>query len=98
MMNKLLNLVAMISLLFMCGCAYTDIRMPLDTNLENTTLGSKQGIASSRGLLWLVAWGDSSYANAAENGGITVMKHADVQYQVYCFGMFAKQTTIVYGD
>jgi len=97
-MKKLMKLAAVASLLFMCSCAYTNIRIPLDTNLENTTLGSKQGTASNYGLFWLVAWGDASYAKAAQNGGITVMKHADEEYQVYFFGTFAKQTTIVYGD
>jgi hypothetical protein len=80
------------------GCAYTNIRSPLDTGLERTELGTKKGTASNYSLLWLVAWGDASYAKAAENGDIKVMRHSDQELQQYLFGTFVKQTTIVYGD
>lgn len=80
------------------GCAYTNIRSPLDTSLERTELGSKQGTSSNYSLLWLVAWGDASYAKAAKNGDIKIMRHSDQELKQYFFGMFVKQTTIVYGD
>lgn len=80
------------------GCAYTNIRTPLDTSLESTELGKKVGYSSNYGLLWLFAWGDASYAKAAKDGNITVMKHSDRELKQYAFGIFVKQTTIVYGD
>ena len=80
------------------GCAYTNIRMPLDTGLENTELGEKVGYSSNYGLLWLFAWGDASYAKAAKDGNIKTMRHSDREIQQYLFGIFVKQTTIVYGD
>lgn len=80
------------------GCAYTNVRSPYDGDLDKTSLGSKSGSASSYGLLWLVAWGDSSYQAAARNGDITVMKHADQEIKSYLFGLWFQRTVIVYGD
>jgi hypothetical protein len=80
------------------GCAYTNIRSPLDTGLEKTELGTKCGTSSNYAVLWLFAWGDASYAKAAKNGGIKVMRHSDQELKQYFFGMFVKQSTIVYGD
>ena len=80
------------------GCAYTNIRTPLDTGLDNTELGTKVGMSSNYGLFWLFAWGDASYAKAAKDGGIKTMKHSDQELKQYAFGLFVKQTTIVYGD
>lgn len=80
------------------GCAYMNIKAPLDTDLNQTTLGSKTGTASSQSVLWLVAWGDSGTKAAAENGGIQVINHMDEQIQCYLFGMYTKKTVIVYGD
>jgi hypothetical protein len=65
--------------------------------LDNTELGDRIGESSSYSLLWLAAWGDSSYAKAAENGGIKVMMHSDQELKQYAFGLWVKQTTIVYG-
>ncbi len=82
----------------MGGCAYTNVRSPLDTGLDRTELGTKRGTSSNYAILWLFAWGDASYAKAARNGGIKVMRHSDQELQQYLFGTFVKQTTIVYGD
>ena len=98
MIRRALAILAVSCMLFSSGCAYTNIRNPLDSDIDNTDLGSKVGQASNYSLLWLVAWGDASYAQAAKNGNITVMKHADRQYKQYFFGMYMEQTTIVYGD
>lgn len=80
------------------GCAYVHTRSPYDDNLDNTEIGSKLGEASNYSLLWLVAWGDGSYAAAARNGNISVMKHADVEVVSLLMGAFVKRTILVYGD
>lgn len=80
------------------GCAYTNIRGPYDVNIDNTDLGTKVGRSSNYSVLWLVAWGNGGYKEAADNGGITVMKHADYQFTQVLFGLYAKETTIVYGN
>ena len=80
------------------GCAYVNTRSPYDNNLDETTLGSKIGQASNYSVLWLFAWGDASYAAAAKNGEISVLKHSDVEYYTVLFGLYMRRTIIVYGD
>ena len=80
------------------GCAYVNTRSPYDDNLQETTLGSKIGKASNYSLLWLFAWGDASYAAAAKEGEISVLKHSDVEYFTLLFGLYMRRTIIVYGD
>jgi len=80
------------------GCAYVNTRSPYDANLDETTLGTKIGMASNHSVLWLFAWGDASYAAAAKNGDIEVLKHSDVEYFTVLFGLYMRRTIIVYGD
>ncbi|PLX73463.1 MAG: hypothetical protein C0615_10905 [Desulfuromonas sp.] len=95
-----LALITSTLLLFstLSGCAYVNTRAPYDDNLEETTLGTKIGTASNYSLLWLFAWGDASYAAAAANGDIEVLKHSDVEYFTVLFGLYMRRTIIVYGD
>lgn len=80
------------------GCIYTDVKIPLDTNLELTTLGTKTGESSAQSVLWLFAWGDSGTQAAAQAGGITTLLHADQKVFSVLFGLYSQQTTVVYGD
>ena len=80
------------------GCAYVNIKTPYDTNLDKTELGSKKGVAQAYSILWLFTWGDTSYATAARNGGITVIRHSDQQIQQILFGLYTRWRIIVYGD
>lgn len=80
------------------GCAYSHIRGPLDTNFENTVLGPKVGKSHTRSVLWLFAWGNAGTKAAAEAGDITVITHADFEYTIYLFGIYARVTTVVYGE
>lgn len=83
---------------FASGCLFTDVRIPLDTNLEETKLGSKTGESSAQSVLWLVAWGDSGTQAAAREGGISTLLHADQRIFSVLFGLYSRQTTVVYGD
>lgn len=80
------------------GCVYMNVKAPLDTDLNQTTMGSKTGKASAQSVLWLVAWGNAGTKAAAENGSISVINHMDVQLQSYLFGLYSKKTVVVYGD
>lgn len=80
------------------GCVYSNARVPLDTDLWKTELGSKVGIASNYSVLWLVAWGDAGVKKAAEDGGISVVNHMDMGIESYLFGLYMRRDTIVYGD
>jgi len=80
------------------GCIYSKVQRPLDENFDQTRLGSKTGRSHFQSVLWLVAWGDGGTKAAAENGGITTIRHADTEYTLILFGLYTRATTIVYGD
>ena len=80
------------------GCAYMDVRRPLDMDFDKTELGTKEGQSHARCILWLVAWGDGGTKAAAENGGIKVIRHADYEMFVLLFGLYSRMSTVVYGD
>lgn len=98
-MKRGITLVVLLSvLLLFSGCAFVNIKTPFDTDLDNTEFGSKRGTAQAYSLLWLVSWGDASYAAAAKNGGIKVMKHADQEMQQVLLGLYTRWRVVVYGD
>lgn len=98
-MKRRITLVVLLSvLLLFSGCAFVNIKTPFDTDLDNTEFGSKRGTAQAYSLLWLVSWGDASYAAAAKNGGIKVMKHADQEMQQVLLGIYTRWRVVVYGD
>lgn len=63
----------------------------------SNALGSKVGTSSSVGVLGLVAVGDASIQNAANQAGIKKVSHVDVK-KTSVLGLFAKYQTIVYGE
>jgi len=80
------------------ACAFVNVKTPYDTDLNRTELGSKTGTAEAYSLLWLFAWGDASYARAADNGGITVLRGADQEIFQLLFGLYTRWRIVVYGD
>ena len=72
------------------GCAYVNVKTPYDRDLDRTELGSKKGISEAYSLLWLFAWGDASYARAAENGDITILRNADQEIFQILFGFYTR--------
>ncbi len=80
------------------ACAYVNVKTPFDSDLNLTELGSKKGTADAYSVLWLVSWGDASYAAAAKNGNIKVMKHADQEMHQILLGLYTRWTVVVYGD
>ena len=80
------------------GCTYLHTKTPYDSNLDKTELGTKVGIANMYSLFWLVAWGDASYAAAAKNGNIKILRHADQENLMILFGLYTRWRVIVYGD
>ena len=91
--------VMLISLSVMSsGCVFLNVRTPLDKNYDETDLGTKTGKAEATMIMGLFAWGDAGTKAAANNGGIKIIKHADRELFVVCFGLYTKITTVVYGD
>ena len=80
------------------GCVYFDVTVPLDKDLDKTELGSKTGEASMYSVLWLVAWGDAGTKAAANNGHLTTINQADRHIFTLFFGLYTKETLIVYGE
>lgn len=91
-------IIAVLSCFLLSGCVYSHVLTPYDMNLDRTVIGPKQGKASTESVLWLVAWGDGSTAAAAKQGGITTISHMDREILFVLFGLYAKTTTIVYGE
>ncbi len=96
-MRRLLGLVLLAVPLF-SGCLYTHIQTPLDIDLDRTQLGDKIGRAQWQSVLWAVAWGDAGTQAAAQQGGLRIINHADSETFVILFGVYATQTTILYGE
>ena len=91
-------LCAVLGLALLPGCVYTNIRVPLDTDMNPTALGSRSGNASVQSVLGLVAWGDASTHAAAKDGNITTISHLDQEvFSIFGF-LYARQTTIAYGE
>ena len=92
------GVVATLVVCVLSGCVYSHVLTPYDTDLNKTVLGQKQGKASMESVLWLIAWGDAGTAAAAKEGGLTTVNHMDRETLFVLFGLYAKTTTIVYGD
>jgi len=90
--------ILFLTAVFLYGCAYVNTKTPYDTDLNRTEMGSKVGVAEAYSVFWLVAWGDASYAAAARNGNITVMRHADQEIFQVMLGLYTRWRIIVYGD
>ena len=98
-MKPEIKLMIMLSvILVFTGCVYVHTKSPYDVDLDKTELGSKKGTADAYSLFWLVAWGDASYAAAAKNGNIKVLRHADQETKQIFFGMYTRWRVVVYGD
>ncbi len=93
-----LIVVALVLAISVTGCLYSHVTLPYGTELNKTELGHKQGESSLYSVLWLFAWGDAGAAAAAKNGGITTLTHMDREVYSVLFGIYSRQTTIVYGD
>jgi hypothetical protein len=93
-----LSLVLAFCALMLSGCIYGRVKYPLDRDVAQTRLGDKTGASSAHSIAWLVSWGDAGVARAAKNGDIQTINHLDGEIFIVLFGIYARQTTIAYGD
>ena len=98
MRNFYLFISFVLLVIFTNSCVYTDIQMPMDTDFDKTTLGTKEGKSSTYSVLYMVTWGDAGSKSAATDGDIEVITHADRQVFSVLFGLYSKVSTVVYGD
>jgi hypothetical protein len=92
-----------------CGILYTDIKLPRGwRTAAPSEVKSASDDASVRGescthsVLWLAAWGDSSYDKALKDAlggrdGIMYDVRSDLKVQAYVLGLYTKQCTILTG-
>lgn len=97
-MSVLRTLCVALCLVLTPGCIYTNVTQPLDTDVQATRLGLKEGRSDSYGVLGVVAWGDRGTKAAAEQGGITTIHHMDTQTFAILWFVYWNVTTIVYGE
>lgn len=79
------------------GGVFTATKGPIDTDVNQTTIGNRSGSASSICVLGMFAFGDASISTAAEDGNLSTVNHVDYSY-LNVLGLFQSFTTIVYGD
>jgi hypothetical protein len=79
------------------GLLYTSHQAPLFADQTTGEVGSKSGMSNTTSILGLVAWGDGSLQTAAENGGISNIRHVDYKYD-NIIGVYQKYTTIARGE
>ena len=104
-----LGLVLAAGTLSSCGILYTNIKVPrgyrtatpseVKSASDDPTV---TGQACNRSALFLVAWGDGSYAAALENAlgkrdGILYDVRADVKVNAYLLGLYTKVCTVLSG-
>jgi hypothetical protein len=99
-MRRDLFKIAMLALLILSGsaCVYSKVQVPLDKDVSETKMGTKMGKASAYSIAWLVSWGDASTHAAANAASIQTINHLDAEYTMFLFGLYAKRTTIAYGN
>jgi hypothetical protein len=92
-----------------CGILYTDVKLPRGYRSASPSEVKSaaddplvSGSSCSRSALWLVAWGDSSYASAVKNAlgprdGIMYDVRSDMKANAYVLGLYTKVCTVVTG-
>ena len=92
-----------------CGLLYTDVKIPrgyrsaTPSDVKTTPDDpSVSGQSCSYSLLWLVAWGDTSYNSALKdalkvNDGIMYDVRSDIKVSGYVLGLYTKTCTILTG-
>jgi len=98
MINRWFILLSGCACLWLSGCMYSQVRVPLSSEYRNTKTVNKSGHATARSYCWMVALGDAGLQAAAANGGLTTMEYADVEILYICAGLYMSRTTIVYGN
>ena len=105
-MKKVLLLCSVFLMVLLTGCAtvgtpagvsviYSDVTA--GHSVTSNTIGTKVGYSAATNILGLVATGDASIQTAARAAGITKVSHIDQQV-TNILGVYAKYTTIVYGE
>ena len=105
-MKQLIALASLIALTaFFSGCAtpfpvglaFTDVDFPVLATDNPITEDTKKGVSTCESFLGLIAVGDASIEEAAEQGGITKITHIDWDAK-NILGVYGAYTVTVYGE
>jgi hypothetical protein len=92
-----------------CGLLFTDAKVPRGWRTSSPSEVKAapddplvHGESCARSVLWLVAWGDSSYDKALKNAlgtrdGIMYDVRSDLKVQAYVLGLYTKECTVLNG-
>lgn len=92
-----------------CGMLYTDIKVPRGYRTASPSEvkaapddPTVTGRACNRSVLYMVAWGDGSYAAAVKDAlgardGIMYDVRADTKVDAYAIGLYTKVCTVISG-
>ena len=106
-MRTLLCVAMLVAIIGMAGCVAPmngpvigglitiDAKAPIAVG-DPDAAATKVGRSEASGIL-LVAFGDASISAAARDGNITRIHHVDVE-TLHVLGIYARSTTIVYGE
>jgi len=102
MLKSLVLALSCAALITGCALGHGPVVAPVTFGMNGpvsagpATAGPKTGKAEAWGIV-LFATGDASISAAASNGGITKIHHVDHE-TTNILGIYAKYTTIVYGE
>lgn len=104
---RLLALLVLAAASSACGILYTDVKLPRGyRSAAPSEVKSAPddplvtGTSCSRSVLYLVAWGDSSYASAVKDAlggkdGILYDVRADLKANAYVLGLYTRACTVL---
>ena len=98
MTNAVLAILTATACLTLCGCIYSNVRVPMSSEFRTTRTAAKSGEATTHSVAWLVAWGDAGLQKAAANGQLSSIEYADRAFVNIAFGLYMSNTTVVYGN
>lgn len=106
---RLLLIPVLAAAMSACGLLYTDVKVPrgyrsatpsdVKTAPDDPSVSGK---SCSRSLLWLFAWGDTSYDKALKDAlgardGILYDVRSDLKVDAYVLGLYTRTCTILNG-
>ena len=104
-------MLGLLTLSWSIGCApakgwlYTDTVEPFCTNMHNTPVGERVGVANTKQLKipylapgLTAVWSSNALADAARNAGITKLQYCDLYTWSLLGGIWQQDNIIVYGE
>ena len=107
--SRLLPVLLLAAASSACGILYTNVKLPRGYRSASPSDVKSApddplvtGKSCSRSALYLVAWGDSSYASAVQDAlkgrdGILYDVRSDMQAKAYLLGLYTRACTILTG-